>query len=282
MINDFVAFDFETASGKNPCSIGLVHYKNGIVVNEYYSLINPEIKFNPYTVRVHGINEWDVKNEKKFHELWDEIEPFFSIPFVIAHNSVFDEAVLKYMLNKNNFDLPSYECLCTLKLARKLIRAENYKLNTLARVLKIDQKNYHNALDDAKVCALLFVKLLELENDFEKIRNICKTSSRTRISKTASLNKNKRIQSKIDEKILKLCSQKLANYKFVISGIFSKFSREEMRAIMVNNGGKVSGSISSKTNFVVAGENMGPSKLAKAESLGIKIIGEEEFLKMLQ
>ncbi len=68
---------------------------------------------------------------------------------------------------------------------------------------------------------------------------------------------------------------------FVISGVFSKVSRNDLKKMIEDNGGKVSSSISSKTNYLVAGENMGPSKLAKAEQLGTKIISEEEFLGML-
>ncbi|MCM4161072.1 NAD-dependent DNA ligase LigA [Antarcticibacterium flavum] len=69
---------------------------------------------------------------------------------------------------------------------------------------------------------------------------------------------------------------------FVISGVFHQVSRNELKKLIEDNGGKVSGSISSKTNYLVAGENMGPSKLAKAEQLGTKILSEEEFLKMLE
>jgi len=67
----------------------------------------------------------------------------------------------------------------------------------------------------------------------------------------------------------------------VISGVFSKVSRNDLKKLIEDNGGKVSSSISSKTNYLVAGENMGPSKLAKAEQLGTKIISEDEFLGML-
>ena len=67
----------------------------------------------------------------------------------------------------------------------------------------------------------------------------------------------------------------------MISGVFSKVSRNDLKKMIEDNGGKVSSSISSKTNYLVAGENMGPSKLAKAEQLGTKIISEEEFLGML-
>ncbi len=58
-------------------------------------------------------------------------------------------------------------------------------------------------------------------------------------------------------------------------------SRNDLKKLIEDNGGKVSSSISSKTNYLVAGENMGPSKLAKAEQLGTKILSEDEFLEML-
>ncbi len=69
---------------------------------------------------------------------------------------------------------------------------------------------------------------------------------------------------------------------FVVSGVFSGFSRDEIKQSIEQNGGKVSGSISSKTAFVLAGDNMGPEKRKKAEELGVKIISEEEYLRMLE
>ena len=87
---------------------------------------------------------------------------------------------------------------------------------------------------------------------------------------------------------LEISAEKLANQTdilkgntFVVSGVFTKVTREELKKLIEDNGGKVSGSISSKTNYVVAGENMGPSKKTKAESLGIPIITEDGFLQML-
>jgi DNA ligase (NAD+) len=59
--------------------------------------------------------------------------------------------------------------------------------------------------------------------------------------------------------------------------VFSLFSRDELKNLIEQNGGKVSGSISKKTNYVVAGENMGPSKLEKATELGVAIIDEQQF-----
>ena len=77
-------------------------------------------------------------------------------------------------------------------------------------------------------------------------------------------------------------TDKLAGKSIVISGVFAHHSRDEYKEMIEKNGGKNVGSISKKTTFILAGENMGPSKLEKAEKLGIPIINEDEFLKMLE
>ena len=77
-------------------------------------------------------------------------------------------------------------------------------------------------------------------------------------------------------------SQKLGNLTLVISGVFTKFSRKELQNMIEMHGGKNTSSISKKTDYLVAGENMGPSKLSKAENLGVKIISEDEFLRLIE
>ena len=77
-------------------------------------------------------------------------------------------------------------------------------------------------------------------------------------------------------------SDKLAGQSIVISGVFQHHSRDEYKLLIEQNGGKNVGSISGKTSFILAGDNMGPSKLQKAEKLGIKIVNEDEFLLHVQ
>ncbi|MDE6098508.1 MAG: NAD-dependent DNA ligase LigA [Muribaculaceae bacterium] len=77
-------------------------------------------------------------------------------------------------------------------------------------------------------------------------------------------------------------SDKLTGKTIVISGVFSHYSRDQYKDIIERNGGKNSGSISKKTDFVLAGENMGPAKLEKARNLGVPVISEDEFLKMIE
>jgi len=76
-------------------------------------------------------------------------------------------------------------------------------------------------------------------------------------------------------------SDRLAGQSIVISGVFAHHSRDEYKLIIEQNGGKNVGSISGKTSFILAGDNMGPSKLQKAEKLGIRIVSEDEFLEMI-
>lgn len=73
----------------------------------------------------------------------------------------------------------------------------------------------------------------------------------------------------------------LQGQTFVISGVFALHSRDEYKALIEKNGGKNTGSVSAKTDYILAGENMGPAKLEKAKKLGIKIISEQEFLAMI-
>ena len=80
----------------------------------------------------------------------------------------------------------------------------------------------------------------------------------------------------------KVESGKLDGVILVVSGTFQHFSREEIKADIENHGGKVSGSISGKTTYLVAGEKMGPEKLKKAEKLGVKILSEEEYMEMVK
>ena len=93
--------------------------------------------------------------------------------------------------------------------------------------------------------------------------------------------RNYGLQMALSEEQNAATSDILAGQSVVISGVFTHHSRDEYKAIIEQNGGKNVGSISGKTSFILAGDNMGPSKLQKAEKLGIKIMSEEEFLGMI-
>jgi DNA ligase (NAD+) len=94
--------------------------------------------------------------------------------------------------------------------------------------------------------------------------------------------KESRLQFELSEDQLVNSSDKLKDLSFVVSGVFSKFSRDDLKKAIEQNGGKNVGSISSKTSYVIAGDNMGPEKHKKAEKLGIPIISEDDFINMIK
>ncbi|GAA4327987.1 NAD-dependent DNA ligase LigA [Mucilaginibacter gynuensis] len=93
--------------------------------------------------------------------------------------------------------------------------------------------------------------------------------------------KGYRLNFVTEEKELQLASDKLAGKSFIISGVFETYSRDELKDIIEQNGGKILSSISAKLNYLVAGDNMGPAKLEKANKLNIPIISDAELLNLL-
>ena len=89
------------------------------------------------------------------------------------------------------------------------------------------------------------------------------------------------LQMQLSEEQIEGTSDRLSGKSIVISGVFAKHSRDEYKALIEKNGGKNVGSISGKTSFILAGENMGPSKLQKAEKLGVPLVDEATFLEMI-
>ncbi len=145
----------------------------------------------------------------------------------------------------------------------------------------------------AKTLAKRFTSIAALENATqEELENVNEIGVRIAESVVDffGIEKNRKLierlqnyglQLELSEEALEGKSDKLQGKTFVISGVFEKVSRKELKKLIEDNGGKVTGSISGNTDYLVAGENMGPSKLTKAEKLGTNIISESEFLEMV-
>src|SRR5690606_5553319 len=147
---------------------------------------------------------------------------------------------------------------------------------TVAKKLAREYKSI-DALKDASVQELILVdeigiKIAESVAEFFKnVENV----------KIVDRLKNYGVKMEISEIEKKNLTDKLKGYIFVISGAFESISRDELKNLIESNGGKVASAISSKTNYVVAGNNMGPKKKEKALKLGVSIISEEDFMRML-
>lgn len=156
----FTAIDFETANGYHPCSVGIVTVENGIIVDEFVTLIKPfNNEYNPYTIRVHGIYPKDTVNAKTFLEVFPEIQKRLQNRLVVAHNESFDRNVLSktmafYGLYYEDLNIASrWECTVKIYKSKGLKPAS---LSDCCRVMKI-KLNHHEALSDARACAQLYL-----------------------------------------------------------------------------------------------------------------------------
>lgn len=163
---DFTAIDFETANRQthSACSVALTIVRNSEIVDEYYTLIQPETWFDRINTQIHGISESDVVDAPKFPEVWKDMKQYFTDEqLVIAHNMPFDKRVLSGTLAYYNIQTPRFMTLCTVRSSRALLKTlPNHKLNTVAAHYGIPL-NHHHAQDDARACATI---LLNQEKEF--------------------------------------------------------------------------------------------------------------------
>ena len=269
--NNFIAFDFEMSYGHIPCSIGIVEFIDGKAISKYYSLIKPiELKFSPINSKINGIKLEDVENEREFNEIWNDIKHYFENRNIVAHNTSTDISVLEKTLKYYNLQSPNYNVFCTLKISKSKLILENYKLSTIAKHLNIEQKNYHNALDDAFVCGHLFNTLVN--NDFEVQLN--KKSIQKIITDKQTLAKY--------ENTNEVLSNALEGKTFLFTGKLSLFTREQAEEMVEKHNGKNISAVSKNLNYLIVGEKAG-SKLKKAQDLGtITILDEQQFLDLIE
>ncbi len=144
---------------------------------------------------------------------------------------------------------------------------------TLARHFRTMQ-----AVADATIDDLLQVDGIGMVMAESIIRYFHDTNNRNFVSRLAKAG----VKMELSEDVLSTQTDLLAGQGIVISGVFQHHSRDEYKALIEQHGGRNVGSISAKTSFILAGENMGPSKLEKAQKLGIRIVSEDEFLRMIE
>jgi len=152
----YIAFDVETPNSRNDrmSSIGIAVVESGEIVEQFYSLVNPECEFHYYNVALTGITPEMVRDKPTFPELWRKIEPIMSSGMLVAHNAPFDMSVLAKCLRDYGIAWRrSVDYCCTCQMARRLMKGlPNHRLNTICHELDI-ALDHHDAGSDARACA---------------------------------------------------------------------------------------------------------------------------------
>lgn len=165
---DFIAIDFETANnrGDSICSIGMSRFSEGKKVDQFYSLINPGQAFSPSNIHVHEIYPGDVRDAKRFDELYPEIRTFVGDTPLVAHFAQFDINCLQTTIETYRLPKMDNAYFCSCVLAKKLLTLRSNSLVNVLDYYGLEIENHHNALDDAVACGQVASKLLR-PYDFE-------------------------------------------------------------------------------------------------------------------
>ena len=204
--------------------------------------------------------------------------PIIENKLIVAHNTDFDIDCLKKTLVYYNLEIPNFKTDCTFKRTGE-------RLDNLCEAYNVELTNHHNAVSDAIACAKIYVKLLNQEKpDFSKI-----TSKKSRIKKNYNLGGHERLQGDVLKPNLENANpdNPFYNKKVVFTGILSAISRNEAAGIIKKMGADINTTISKKTDYVIAGQDPGPSKMNKIikynnEGSKINIIYEKEFIEMIK
>jgi DNA polymerase-3 subunit epsilon len=263
---DFTALDFETATPEHNsiCQVGLVVVKNGIISKKFSSLIQPpRNEYFYHNIKVHGIEPFMTISEPTFPEIWNEIARYINKQHVVCHNADFDLLKLKKTLEYYCIDLPDLTYTCTMSVFG------GTGLEECCRDQKIEFSNHHDALADAEACAKLY---LNYQNSTRGNSFSARPFSYKRIEKD-DLTPDFNVENK---------ENPFYHKKLVFTGDLVNFSRTEAAHCVKLLGADVNTVISKKTDFIIMGRNPGPSKIIKIQELGIPVISEDEFLKMLE
>ena len=305
MTYSYVALDVETANSfrGSICSIGLVKFQNGKVVDSFYSLINPEEDFDYRNINIHGITQKDILNSPIFPEIRQRIIDFIGTNIVVSHFAQFDIGALKDAYLKYNLDFDDVKFVCSYRLAKLALPGLiNYKLKTLTKELNI-KLEHHNALSDAKASGLILGYLLSA-NSYSDIDEFLYNYHYNKTGLHGQYGFNRQLkgdyksnliyQPTDEEKALMNPDHYFYGLYFCFTGKLERMTRKEANTIVALTGGIPEQSVTKNTNILVVGEQdwrvVGESglssKMKKAQSLlengqNIEIMTEDDFFKFL-
>ena len=159
----FVVFDVETPNRLNHriSSIGVTVIDDGVITEEFHSLVDPETHFDYFNTQLTGISEDTVRGAATFPEVWAQIEPMMSSGMLVAHNAVFDMSVLRKCLSAYEIEWKPYvRYLCTVQMGKRVLPGMSHKLNDLCAHYGICL-DHHQAASDSRACAEILLRYIE-------------------------------------------------------------------------------------------------------------------------
>lgn len=172
--NAYIALDFETANYKRTsiCSVGMVKIIDHQLTESFYTLVNPNDFFAARNIEVHGIQPNDVVNAPNFKEVYPYMLDFMESLPIVAHNAAFDMSVLHASLKAAHIQTPDLTYFCSCQLARRTVSSQRYGLKHMMQYYNLDFHGHHDALNDAKACAMITYRLLQHYPNLQNVLDI--------------------------------------------------------------------------------------------------------------
>ena len=159
---NFVAIDFETANGQrdSACSVGAVKVVDGVIVDSFGSLIDPELPFAPINVNIHKVTPDAVVGKPTMKQLWPDLLAFLGDSLLVAHNAEFDIDVMTKSLARYGIE-HAYKSACSMKISKVAYPGmKSYRMKELCKAFGLPY-GHHQSEADAEACALLMIKMEE-------------------------------------------------------------------------------------------------------------------------
>lgn len=294
---NFVALDVETATSDpaSICEIGIAIVQSSKVVSTKSWLVRPPYnKYDKTNIDIHHITPSETENGPDFKTVWNEVQQYISGRFLCAHYAQFDMNCLKACFEKYGISHNNIEYYCTCKMARKAFDVVNYKLDTLCEAFDISSPIKHRAGEDARRCAELFLKMMEIAKVDLSVFSDCKSSIK---KKEISSDENETFfedpywlysDKKLKDIIAKEGYADENNFFYgkqvAVFGEFLPYHRAEIWQKIADIGGIPQQTITQKTSVIVLGEAVDAKVLTKHKELAdkgiqIEIISFAEFFK---
>lgn len=290
----FVAIDFETLYPQrvSACSVGMVKYRDGEIVDRYYTLIRPPFdypgKCGKVLTWVHGLTEEMVRDAKTFEELLPEMETFVDGLPLVAHHACVEKACIRDTCAFYGIDTSlDYEGIYdTLDLSRRAeaklgISEEGpgtHQLDAVCRRFGISGDNHHHALADAEMSGNL---MLVFQKVFEGAESVEVKESEPAANGVFTPRQKYNPEDMIQRTDLENVSDNPFKNKVVVLTGFAKADSQEYAHQLNELGAIIKDGVNKKTNILIIGYNAGPAKMQKAEELGVRIMPEAEYKEII-
>lgn len=250
----FTFFDVETPNYNNDriSSVGIVVVDDGIKILEANYLVNPEVRFDTFNIKLMGITPNMVSDAPTFDVLWPELKGHFEDSIIVAHNATFDLGVLTMTLAHYGLEIPNFNYICTVVLAKKFLGYRRNSLDYLCATLGVLLERHHEALSDARGCQGIFYHIVEhygYSDDF--VQTFYKPHLR---GKSLPVKPSKVSESKVKISLASTtdCVQ-VRDKVFCLTGDFRFGTKTDVELFILARGGRIVSQVTRQVDYLIVG-----------------------------